>query len=181
MPLRADRDLTWTHHAVLSFPLPDPWSRPCTGDIMHPQHGKHHGAAMPSLYIKTHFTNILPWACPRPAVLGLRVGKQQFVHDNLTFEDHRARSAHRARPYIPTTVVEDSSSESCHQLASRLSASSGCLLCATTSGHSLTGSPRGGTTSLPYMSGQYSVVLVGCLECSRSLHRWPIEPMGPGR
>lgn len=45
-PLRADRDLTWTHHALpLSLSLSDPWSRPCTGNIVHPLHGKHHGAA----------------------------------------------------------------------------------------------------------------------------------------
>lgn len=41
MLLRADRDLTPTHHVVLlSLPLSDPWFRPCTGNIPHPLHGQ---------------------------------------------------------------------------------------------------------------------------------------------
>lgn len=177
MPLRADRDLTWTDHAVLlSLPLPDPWSRPCTGDIMHPLRCEHHMRYSHTL--QPHFTDTCTLLCawPRPAVLGFRDGNQQLGHDNLTFWDCRARSAHRARPLWgrrgrrPLYVVGGSSRKVINQLASRLFASLECLLCATASVRSSTGSPRGGTTSFPYMSGLYSG------GACWPPHRWPIEP-----
>lgn len=100
MPLRADRDLTPTHHVVLlSLPLSDLWFRPCTGNIPHPLHGKHDRAELPSHYSPLHgCSNGQLTSAGR---LGLP-GEKTTTRGNSAFWELRAHPGHRARPQRPT-------------------------------------------------------------------------------